>query len=164
MGYNLANRDDQVITWVKQAFIDLNIDWIVDQAFAHLTDILSRNRADLDDVVLPAMRDEHRIRHIRTEKLEALGFTHRIMGAQGRHDVDLAGVLEHLVVHCRDFTGIGMQAGHVRRQKQDFLQILAFDCLGQSFQQLFIGDALASGTDRYIDHGGHLSLFVLIIC
>ena len=122
MRYDLTGRDDEIIALIHHAAVDLHADRLMPEAICDFFQIACRNLADFDDVMPPIM-DDHAFIGNALEHDFPLLFGHRLVRAEGRHNVGLhAPFGQQMVVDAGDFPRLRMEAREIRRDDEHLLQ------------------------------------------
>ena len=129
--WGLAGGDDEVVTLVQDAAVDLDADRVAPESLGDLTDVVPRDLTQLDHVVPPVVGNEAVVGNV-PEHFVDLSVRHGDMGPQSGHDVHQSSTLgQGVVVHIGDEARPGVAAGEVRGQDEDLFQLPSFD----GFQQ-----------------------------
>ena len=135
--HHLTGGDDQIVTLVHHASIDLHADGIVPQPFSDLLQISGGDLAQPDYVGAPVVGNEFFIGDV-AEHDGGLLPRDRLVSPQRGEDIHLsAHVLQNVIVGVGDKTGVGVEPGKVGRQDQHTPGVPA----GQTGQQR-VGDLL----------------------
>jgi len=138
--HDLAYRNDEVVARIDYAAVDLNVDLGIHQPVGDLADEIRGHLAELDNICAPIMHYHALKGHSAAEKGGEFLPRHRLMRAEGGHDIDLADILERLVINSRYLACAGVEPCVIGRQEQHLVELPALKRPEQSFFKLAVRD------------------------